>query len=107
MTGERDPEAAARAVLSRPGAKTEWCVVKEGSQGALLLSKTAPGVFQARALKVGEAAGEGGRGGLVGKGGSGRDVICLRRGVEGKERARQMPGAWALVTVREKEHRNG
>ena len=61
MTGERDPEAAARAVLSRPGAKTEWCVVKEGSQGALLLSKTAPGVFQARALEVGKAVVGGGR----------------------------------------------
>jgi len=52
VTGEVDPESAARAVLSRPGAKTEWCVVKEGSQGALLVSKTAPGVFQAKALKV-------------------------------------------------------
>jgi sugar/nucleoside kinase (ribokinase family) len=55
VTGEVDPEAAARAVLSRPGAKTEWCVVKEGSQGALLVSKTSPGVFQAKALKVGDA----------------------------------------------------
>ncbi len=36
VTGQSDPEAAARAVLARPGCLAEWCVVKMGGQGALL-----------------------------------------------------------------------
>ncbi len=36
VTSHSDPEAAARAVLARPGCLAEWCVVKMGGQGALL-----------------------------------------------------------------------
>lgn len=36
LTGETDPEKAARALLNRPGAATRWCVVKLGARGALL-----------------------------------------------------------------------
>jgi sugar/nucleoside kinase (ribokinase family) len=36
VTGVAGAEAAARAVLTRPGAATRWCVVKRGACGALL-----------------------------------------------------------------------
>ena len=39
VTGHADPLAAARAVLARPGARTRWCVVKEGGAGALLAER--------------------------------------------------------------------
>eukprot|EP00878_Enallax_costatus_P032986 GHUV01036348.1.p1 GENE.GHUV01036348.1~~GHUV01036348.1.p1 ORF type:complete len:298 (+),score=89.05 GHUV01036348.1:387-1280(+) len=53
VTGLRDPQAAAVAVLSRPGAKTEWCVVKLGAQGALLVTKSPQQqVYHAGAFQV-------------------------------------------------------
>ncbi len=39
VTGHSDPELAAEHVLSRPGARTKWCVVKLGKKGSLLRSK--------------------------------------------------------------------
>lgn len=39
MTGEADPQAAGRQLLSRPGAATRWCFVKLGPSGAILCSK--------------------------------------------------------------------
>jgi sugar/nucleoside kinase (ribokinase family) len=50
VTGLDDPDAAARWVLDRPGTRTEWAIVKLGSRGALLRSRsqgcayTSPGV---------------------------------------------------------------
>lgn len=52
MTGEASAEAAAKAVLSRPGAKTEWCVVKQGGEGALLACKSSGAVHHAPGMKV-------------------------------------------------------
>jgi hypothetical protein len=52
VTGENDAEAAARAVLSRPNAATTWCVIKQGGDGALLLSKDVAGAHHARAIRV-------------------------------------------------------
>lgn len=54
VTGLQDPQAAAEAVLARPGARTEWCVVKLGAEGALLVTKTPQQqVYRAGAFKVG------------------------------------------------------
>ncbi|GFR46665.1 hypothetical protein Agub_g8280, partial [Astrephomene gubernaculifera] len=39
VTGYEDPEAAARWVLARPGARAAWAVVKMGAQGALLCAR--------------------------------------------------------------------
>jgi hypothetical protein len=43
VTGEQDPEAAARWVLQRPGARTKWCVVKLGGAGSLAVARGADG----------------------------------------------------------------
>ncbi len=43
MTGCREPEAAARWVLSRPGCRTQWAVVKLGGKGALLALREGDG----------------------------------------------------------------
>jgi len=53
VTGCGNAEAAARFILDRPGARTEWCVVKRGAEGAVLVSRS-PGnaVYEQRALKV-------------------------------------------------------
>jgi sugar/nucleoside kinase (ribokinase family) len=53
VTGCGNAEAAARFILDRPGAKTEWCIVKRGAEGAVLVSRS-PGttVYEQRALKV-------------------------------------------------------
>jgi sugar/nucleoside kinase (ribokinase family) len=57
VTGLADPQAAAEAVLARPNCKTEWCVVKLGGEGALLVTKTPQvEVYRAGAFKVGGAA---------------------------------------------------
>jgi hypothetical protein len=40
-------------VLDRPGSKTEWCIIKKGAEGALLVSKD----------RVGSSSGGGGSGG--------------------------------------------
>jgi sugar/nucleoside kinase (ribokinase family) len=52
VTGLSDPQAAAEVVLARPGAKTQWCVVKRGASGALLATKAGE-VYSAGAFKVG------------------------------------------------------
>lgn len=53
VTGLTDPQAAAEAILARPGAKTEWCVVKMGGKGALLVTKSPQQrVYRAGAFKV-------------------------------------------------------
>ena len=39
MTGLSDPERAAASILERPGALTQWCVVKMGPQGALIRTR--------------------------------------------------------------------
>ncbi|WIA08996.1 hypothetical protein OEZ85_008410 [Tetradesmus obliquus] len=53
VTGLLDPQAAAEAVLARPGCKTEWCVVKLGGEGALLVTKSPQlEVYRAGAFKV-------------------------------------------------------
>ena len=57
MTGHTDPELAARWVLARPGARTEWAVVKLGKEGALLRSKAEGRSYRMAGLQVGEAGG--------------------------------------------------
>jgi sugar/nucleoside kinase (ribokinase family) len=52
VTGKTDPQAAAEAVLNRPNTATEWCVVKMGGEGAVLVTKTGE-VHHAPAFKVG------------------------------------------------------
>jgi sugar/nucleoside kinase (ribokinase family) len=57
VTGLADPQAAAEAVLARPNCKTEWCVVKLGGEGALLVTKSPQvEVYRAGAFKVRGAA---------------------------------------------------
>lgn len=51
VTGLSDAQAAAEAVLSRPGSATEWCVVKQGGEGAVLVTKAGE-VYHAPAFKV-------------------------------------------------------
>jgi sugar/nucleoside kinase (ribokinase family) len=53
VTGCGNAEAAARFILDRPNARTEWCIVKRGAEGAVLVSRS-PGttVYEQRALKV-------------------------------------------------------
>ncbi|KAL4514183.1 hypothetical protein Ndes2437B_g04164 [Nannochloris sp. 'desiccata'] len=53
VTGYGNAEAAARFILDRPGARTEWCIVKRGAEGAVLVSRSpGNGVYEQRALKV-------------------------------------------------------
>lgn len=52
ITGTSDPEEAAHAILDRPGAVTQWCVVKLGSQGAVLCSKSPRVTYRQHALMV-------------------------------------------------------
>ena len=54
VTGQSDAESAARYILERPGARTEWCIVKRGAEGALLATRP-PGnttLYEQQALKV-------------------------------------------------------
>lgn len=46
VTGCADAESAAMHVLDRPGAATEWCIVKKGSQGALVATKSPSSIQQ-------------------------------------------------------------
>ena len=62
VTGHSDPHAAMQSVLSRPRSCTQWCIVKQGGQGAMLLTRDSPEVFDQPALKVWHAA----RGWLLG-----------------------------------------
>lgn len=55
VTGEADPEAAAAAIVQRPGSLTEWCVIKLGPQGALLRTKTPPRSIRQPAIQVSSA----------------------------------------------------
>lgn len=52
VTGISQPQAAARAVLDRPHSKTEWCVIKRGSQGSMLLRRGDDTVYTAPGLPV-------------------------------------------------------
>ena len=40
ITEISDPERAAWSILDRPGAATQWCIVKLGGEGALLCTKS-------------------------------------------------------------------
>jgi len=51
VTGLSNPQAAAEAVLSRANTATEWCVVKMGGEGAVLVTKAGE-VHHAPAFKV-------------------------------------------------------
>lgn len=52
ITGLQAAEAQAQWVLQRPGARTEWCVIKRGGEGALLATRTGGHVYTQRALQV-------------------------------------------------------
>ena len=56
VTGHSEPHAAMRSVLSRPRSCTQWCIVKQGGQGSMLLTRDSPEVFDQPALKVRHAA---------------------------------------------------
>jgi hypothetical protein len=51
VTGKTDPQAAAETVLRRPNTATEWCIVKMGGEGAVLVTKAGE-VHHAPAFKV-------------------------------------------------------
>lgn len=53
ITGTSDPEAAAHAILDRPGAATQWCIVKLGSRGSVLCTKSPRATYRQHALMVG------------------------------------------------------
>lgn len=50
--GQQGAEAQARFILGRPGARTEWCVIKRGAEGAVLASRTATQLYSQQALQV-------------------------------------------------------
>eukprot|EP00798_Chlamydomonas_sp_ICE-L_P002335 gene2335-8630_t len=52
VTGLEDPEAAAISVLARPNSRAEWCVVKLGSEGALLRCKAEDKTYRSTGFKV-------------------------------------------------------
>ena len=53
VTGLQGAEAQARWVLGRPGARTEWVIIKRGGDGALLATRSGGGaVFTQQALRV-------------------------------------------------------
>ena len=52
MTGHSDAEQAAISIVNRPGAQTEWCVIKLGPQGALIRTKHPPQTLRQSALQV-------------------------------------------------------
>lgn len=52
VTGCSSAEDAARFILDRPGTRTEWCVVKRGAEGALVMARSPGKVYEQRALKV-------------------------------------------------------
>ncbi|PSC73119.1 Ribokinase [Micractinium conductrix] len=53
VTGLKGADAQARHILGRPGARTEWCVVKRGADGAILASRSEAGrLYTQQALRV-------------------------------------------------------
>jgi len=54
VTGCSDAATAARFILDRPGARTDWCVIKRGQDGALLMANSVgyPSTYEQRALRV-------------------------------------------------------
>ena len=52
VTGHSDPEAAAAHVLSRPRARTEWCVIKLGRDGAFLRSRIEERSYRLQGIKA-------------------------------------------------------
>ena len=50
--GLQGAEAQAAWVLARPGAATEWCVIKRGAEGAILASRAAGALYCQQALQV-------------------------------------------------------
>lgn len=52
VTGHVDPDLAAQSVLSRPGSRTEWCVIKLGGKGAMIRSKSRGSSYFAPGFRV-------------------------------------------------------
>jgi hypothetical protein len=52
VTGHDDPDLAAKSVLSRPGSRTDWCVIKLGGNGAMIRSKSRGSSYYAPGIKV-------------------------------------------------------
>jgi hypothetical protein len=63
VTGKTDAEEAAKVVMARPGARTQWTVVKMGGKGALLRARGSDTTFTCPGYKVG-AATQGGWGSI-------------------------------------------
>ena len=53
MTEIPDAEEAAWSILDRPGAVTQWCVIKLGGEGALLCTKSPRRQYRQSGLQVG------------------------------------------------------
>ena len=53
VTEISDAEEAAWSILDRPGAVTQWCVVKLGGEGALLCTKSPRRQYRQSGLQVG------------------------------------------------------
>lgn len=52
VTGLSDAEEAAALIVNRPGACTEWCVIKLGPEGALIRTKHPRQTCRQAALQV-------------------------------------------------------
>jgi hypothetical protein len=57
VTGKEDAEEAAKVVMARPGARTQWAVVKMGGKGALLRARGSDTTFTCPGYKVGRGGG--------------------------------------------------
>ncbi len=53
MTEISDAEEAAWSILDRPGAVTQWCIIKLGGEGALLCAKSPRRQYRQSGLQVG------------------------------------------------------
>ena len=53
VTEISDAEEAAWSILDRPGAVTQWCVIKLGGEGALLCTKSPRRQYRQSGLQVG------------------------------------------------------
>ena len=56
VTEISDAEEAAWSILDRPGAVTQWCVIKLGGEGALLCAKSPRRQYRQSSLQVGSIA---------------------------------------------------